>query len=650
MVNNFPNLQYWRTLAVVFFCALGFAAYEISQRLVELGVVSLDTFWWPVVISSFAISIVGLFFVWTSWFKEITTWFSKRCYGNILNNEIVSWGIFIVLSLGFSIWVVFKGYIVLNGFFVRIFVFIVIAIIGSILLFPQKSFDNWKVGFASLFLISTSIYRVMTYVPDFSLSPFSLHWSEGSRFYYGSLFFSEGIYGQSLPLSVLHPSRYMLLSIPFIIPDLPIWVHRLWQVLLWICLGWIAAFSLSRRLNIKNTILSILFASWMFLFLNIGPVYYHLLLCVIIIFWGVDFKKPIRTLLILIVASVWAGLSRINWIPVPYFLVVTLYFLECPWSINDKWKYLLQPVIWAIGIFFGYFAYRGYIHWSGNDIHQFSSSFTSDLLWYRLWPNSTFPLGILPGTLLVSIPLWISLYLRFKNTYKWRNPIKLLGYLGMVLALFVGGIVVSVKIGGGNNLHNMDAYFVLLMTMAGYVFWRRDVFDRNPSESIKNISPSGWIVALLISIPILLTLRSHNMFIYSDLQNDQKSLENLNQIILEAAESGGEILFISERQLQVFNQIPDIPMVADYEKLELMEMAMSNNKAYLNRFYQDVKKQRFALIVNDTIQFRDKNEFKVFFEEDDVWDDRILRPLVKYYQYGPFEDRMNITILTPKNK
>jgi hypothetical protein len=134
----------------------------------------------------------------------------------------------------------------------------------------------------------------------------------------------------------------------------------------------------------------------------------------------------------------------------------------------------------------------------------------------------------------------------------------------------------------------------------------------------------------------------------ADLQKDQVGLEYLNRKVSEAAESGGEVLFISERQLQVFNQIPDIPLVHDYEKIELMEMAMAGNEEYLERFYQDIRRQRFALIVNDSVQFNPKDESKAFFEEDEVWDDKIMRPLVKYYQYNHLVGHSNISLMIPR--
>ena len=52
-----------------------------------------------------------------------------------------------------------------------------------------------------------------------------------------------------------------------------------------------------------------------------------------------------------------------------------------------------------------------YIAISGNtNLEAFGSSLTSALLWYRWFPSPTNPIGVIPGVLLVSLPLWILVY------------------------------------------------------------------------------------------------------------------------------------------------------------------------------------------------------------------------------------------------
>ena len=85
------------------------------------------------------------------------------------------------------------------------------------------------------------------------------------------------------------------------------------------------------------------------------------------------------------------------------------------------------------------------------------SSLTSSLLWMRLLPSPAFPLGILPGIILISLPLWLGLWFALRGRLNHLHPIRLI-VLGLILAvLFIGCLVVSVKIGGGADLHDLDS-------------------------------------------------------------------------------------------------------------------------------------------------------------------------------------------------
>ena len=641
--------QFWRLVLITFFCLMGLAAFEIGRSLSGLGVVfSIRTFWWPIVIIASVIAIFGVLFAWSQKALVFTAWFQDFHQAYWPENTGLLLVLFLVLAFGFPTWVIYRGYLLFNGYFVRIFIYMVVSFLGMTLLKPLTPGGKWKIALATSMLGIAAIFEAMAFTPAVSASPFSLGWSEGSRFYYGSLLFSSKLYNQSLPLSPWHPSRYLLLSLPFMISGTPIWFHRLWQVLLWIFLpGW-AGYLLANRLKIQNRMLLVAFSAWAFLFLQLGPVYYHMMICLILIFWGVDFNKPVKTLVILLIASVWAGLSRVNWIPVPMFLVLTLYFFERSW-IQSKlgWKYLLQPIIWGSGALAALISYFGYIQLSGNAVNKFGSSFTSDLLWNRLWPNSTYWMGILPGALVVSLPLFLIIGYRFRKLIRKWHPLKTTSLAAMVLILLLGGLVVSVKIGGGSNLHNIDAYLALLMIVAVYVFWGKVALDKDesPSEGMDKIPV--LVVALNIIIPVLITLRIGGVYIHPDSLKDKRDLNDLQQII-SGVQPDEDVLFISERQLVVFDQIPGLYLVPDYEKLELMEMAMAGNEVYLDQFYEDISSHRFALIVSDAVNVRLRDEDHPFSEEHNVWVEKVLVPLLSYYRYSPLGDRRDIVIMTPR--
>ena len=49
---------------------------------------------------------------------------------------------------------------------------------------------------------------------------------------------------------------------------------------------------------------------------------------VILVLWGFDATHFWRNLVLVLVASLWAGISRVNWLPVPGMLAAALYLLE----------------------------------------------------------------------------------------------------------------------------------------------------------------------------------------------------------------------------------------------------------------------------------------------------------------------------------
>ena len=102
---------------------------------------------------------------------------------------------------------------------------------------------------------------------------------------------------------------------------------------------------------------------------------------------GISIKHPTRTWLVIFVASAWAGLSRINWFPVPASLAAMLYLLEVPYKNKSLWSYVRLPITWIlVGTATAFISQRAYIMVSGADTYAFYTSLTSNLLWYRLPP------------------------------------------------------------------------------------------------------------------------------------------------------------------------------------------------------------------------------------------------------------------------
>jgi hypothetical protein len=508
--------------------------------------------------------------------------------------------------------------------------------------------SSWTVSFAFAILLDGLVAQIyVTYLPVTNY-PFSVGWSEASRFYYGSLPFSKSLYGESLPLSVWHGSRYFLLSIPFLLHGLPIWADRLWQVLLWLGLTGLTSWLFVRRLKPQEWTTSLILGTWLFLYFFQGAVYYHLQICVIIILLGVSSKHPWRSLLAVILSSFWAGMSRINWFPVPAILAITIYLLEEPYSKTGQFmRYIFKPLLWGvIGLVTALLGETFYIAISGvTDLTEFGSSLTSALLWYRWFPSATNPIGIIPSTLLVSLPLLLLIYQSVRMHADNLHPLRRAGLIVMLLILLGGGLVVSTKIGGGGDLHNMDAYMVMLALIGAYFLCQR-VERESPSNP--QFGMATWsIIALMLIVPVSFSLSRVTLpFTYNEV-NAAEDLSVLRQTVQSYSKSG-EVLFIYQRQLLTFGLIPNVRIVPEDEVVSLMEMAISGNKPYLDKFYADLASHRFAAIVasrqNLGVGTGD------FIEESNVWTNLVAQPLLCQYKPVITLTFSNIQVFVPRAK
>ena len=547
----------------------------------------------------------------------------------------------------------------------RILVFCILSLAGAWLFLRAWPQHGW--GFALLFTMLGfgAAYKLASFIPDVSTYPFSLSWSEGSRYYYTSLWFSNQVYGVAVPPSVLHPSRYLLQSIPFLIPNSSLVLHRLWQVLLWVVTASLTSWLLSRRLASSGhrhpLVIRLSLFFWAFLFVFQGPVYYHLLFMVILLLWRFSSTHFWRSLVLVLVASLWAGISRVNWLPVPGLLAAALYLMEVKVERKSVWRYLIPPFIWVLaGTGVAFASQQAYQLWSGNPSAWFGSSFSSDLLWYRLWPNRTFPMGILPSAVFVSLPVVGLMILRLINRWREFHPVRLFGLAGILFVLFAGGVVVSVKIGGGSNLHNLDAYLALLLVIGAYIYFTRFLPDlpTDHTESVQASAPrvsnkriksaEAILIAAALVFPLYFTLSAGGELPHRDYPAAQAALQTLNTATQQAVRQGGEVLFISQRHLVTFDYIQDVPLIPDDELVFLMEMAMSDNSAYLDAFHNDVSHQRFAIIVSEplTIQYQGKSHS--FGEENDAWVERVSEPVLCYYEPTQIVETAGVVLYAPR--
>jgi hypothetical protein len=480
-------------------------------------------------------------------------------------------------------------------------------------------------------LANATVYCLFVNFSGVNNYPFSLGWSDSSRYYGASLFFSNQLYHQKFPLAVLHPTWHLLLTVPYLFGNLPIWVHRFWQAGLQLLLTLSTGIAFAQRMKFRSRFVFWGVAVWTFLFLRQVQIMFSLLPAAILVLGWVEPKKYWRTSLLVLFASIWAGLSRINWFPIPAILAGVLYLFEIPYRESRTWMhYLWKPATWLFGgslVSFGVNSMYNVL--SGNFVKggQFASSLTSDLLWYRLLPNVSFPLGVLLAGFLASAPLALIIFLALHRHGMTFHPLRLAGILTSILVLLVGGLVVSVKIGGGSNLHNLDAYFVMLMLASGYFFFHRWTPEIPLQLPASQFFPA---VFLVIAVPIWFVLQTGGPLFTWDHALVNKSIEILRSRTQEVAQNGGEVLFISQRQLLALKMV-DVPLIPAYEQDYLMEMVMSHNQSYLDQFQNDLRQQRFAMIVVGLQYEHLYQRDRAFSEENNLWVSEVSRPLLCYY-------------------
>lgn len=567
------------------------------------------------------------------------------------NKQWIFWGWFVISSIAFS-WLLLGPYgDHFRNLIIRLVLFSGMVAVGLVILrITTPIFRFWS----SLLILMVGyaiIYEIATFLPGINNHPFTLTWSEGTAYYSASAYFSASLYGVQVPLPLINPTRHLLMAIPFLVEGLPIWVHRAWEVVLWLVLSFTAIYLFVRRLGIKNRLLHLAFLGWVFLYFFQGPVYYFLLISIIPVLWGFDARKPGRTLFLVLLGSAWAGASRVNWIPVPALLAATLFFLEVPLDGVSWRRYLVKPLIWFVtGVGVGLLVWFLYAQLSGQPVGNFGIYFTSNLLWYRLLPNATFRGGIFLMSMLASLPLiGIILIHLYRSGFNY-HLVRHLGIALIVFVLYAGGLLVSTKIGGGNNIHNLDAYLIILLMSASYLYLGKAVPDYEQPERKNSPGFENIFIFTAVFIPVIFSLQGGRPVTLPKEKRTENALLTIQEFSDSALAEGGKVLFIAERQLLTFGEIENVPLLPEYERMDLMEMVMGSNEVYLTEFREHIENQEYALIISEPLVDRLKGREAHFGDENDVYVRAVTRPVLCYYEAVKDISRIPVQLFIPRSQ
>jgi hypothetical protein len=476
-------------------------------------------------------------------------------------------------------------------------------------------------------------YILVSKAGNITWNPQNLYWSEFSNIYNSSLFFSKIIYGEQLPLPLLDPARMFLDGLILIPPNRSLFLYRIWTSFLSVFIPLVLAYTLARRLARRNrqwipaiTLLS-------FLFFQQGPIYYHVLIAPFLILWFTDSDQFWKRILVLIAASIWAGFCRVNWIPFPGILMAVLYILETPVNSKNLSRYLVTPAFFAVfGSLIGVLSYISYAWLTGNPLIHIDPNYNFPLYWRRLFPNPAYSLGVFPGTLLVSFPLLLVIF-----TWYWKNRrnfhwLRFIVLLGVFFIFGLGGLIVSIRIGGTFNLHNMDGFLVFLAVIGGYSFFNL-IQGEKPTQSLRQITPRFHFIILLfiLLVPSIYILNFTRVRFRP--MSDPIDFA-LIQGTIDAKKDDRPVLFLDFRHWITFGQL-DIDLFLPYEKVIVMENVMANNKAYIQEFTRRIENQEFSVIVSP-------GEFypryftqleNIMAPEENGWAENISIPIVDHYEW-----------------
>ena len=488
-----------------------------------------------------------------------------------------------------------------------------------------------------VFFVAFSVFTRASQVNNY---PFILTWSEGNRFYDYSLIFARNIYQPtgSMDTPYFSPGRYGLWGFLFLLPNLPIIVHRAWDAFLWSFTPFLFSFAASLRLRPRW--LRILFILWGGLFIMQGPTYPMILIAGVLVLI-VQTVSVWPRLIPITLGSIYASVSRWTWMFVGGYWAALVELLEFYPQRAGGWFKRLRPaaISAGVGLVVGVGAYLIYF----DNSSTVNLPFTQPLLWYRMLPNPTYKYGIL-ASIAIAAGAPVVLLAWFWLSRKWRlDGFQAFVVFGGLAATTGAGAVISTKIGGGSNLHNLDMFLcsVVIVAALGLAALSRNKTTFKPGMQV--------LVALSLLAPMTYTVLYSKPLRLPPQEVVDSALQTIQNEVAQTVSAGQDVLFMDDRQLVAFGYIKDIPFHPEYEKKVLMDMAMAPNATYFQSFYADLQAQRYALIVSEPINTSYKLSYDYFSEENNAWTVWVASPLLCYYRVKDNLSDVNVQLLVPKD-
>lgn len=541
---------------------------------------------------------------------------------------------------------------VIDSIYLSLFIYLSSSLIAAILMTEKKN-KLFSVSTLILcFLIFSTLLIVAKEYQFVRSHPFSLYWSEGNRLWDYSTFWAGERYNyppSQKIYSLTGPGRRSLWGLPFLIPGVPIWGVRLWSSIVftvpYALLGW-ALFKKPEKNKKRWGLLGL----WTLFFLNQGPIYTPLVLSAILVA-GTRKRSLWISIPLVTLAGYYAQWSRFTWMFAPA-MWAGMWTLGRGSLNNEK---SISKIVWLRSILLvlsgvaGGYLIPHFINAKNTSVVSIEGASQvitrQPLIWSRLWPNPTYAPGIVIGLLLAVVPLLLLLGTMLA-TKRWLvNVWQGLAIGGGLLAFLVVGLIVSVKMGGGSNLHNLDMFLI------GMLFTAAIAWENGGAKWLSNLDFSSWqgiVLLAAVAIPAYFPLLEINPLELPNRQTTQATLQRIQKEVSLAAEEG-EVLFMDQRQLLTFDYVEQVPLIVEYEKKVVMNKAKSADEEYFAEFYQDLAKHRFALIINEPLKTKYKEEGEYnFAAENNAWVYWIAEPMLCYYEKLVTFEEFRVELLVPR--
>lgn len=564
-----------------------------------------------------------------------------------------------------------------RGLWIRIFLSAFLLILAGWL------WEKYNMVSFSGLLICSLIFSVsfvlLTQFRDISNYPFSIGWSEGNRMWDYSVLFGKARYDypqdQTIP-AYIDIGRQSLWGLIYLFPGTNIVTARVWNDVLFTIPCALLGLALLYRKENCCGLRILAYSLWAMLFLMQGPIYTPLTLAAILVVLGSRLPLVLNCILVA-AAGFYAVMSRSTWIAAPSAYAVFLIFLNKNAGKTEQGR----KARWGKAIAVGLSGLAGAAVYMKRDVlarllhigtqqaatkTAAASSAAAEameavpqiftpawfqyylgrqaLLFDRLWPNETYKPGIVLGLALAVLPVLILIY-SWTRHRRWKLDgwQKLLLFGGSAIFL-AAGLIFSIKIGGGSNLHNLDMFLIMVLIISSLA-WEAGMGNWI-CEKIRLNSTICLLILAAILIPCWDSFSTTIPRIYPKAEITADAVEKIRETI--DARKGNDILFIDQRQLLTFGTVQKIPLIADYEKKWMMDEAMANNESYFEPYFRDLKAQRFAAIISEPLHIKFQGSGGDFSEENDLFVTYVSIPTLCYYEpYETFPEQ-GVEILIPR--